>query len=54
MHSLQGETVAYTDKYGLISGGAAAAAVLLQKQMKYRQSHGIGLFLSSFSKALMS
>lgn len=46
-HSLQGETVTYTDKYGLVAGGAAAAAALLQKQMKYRQSHGIGLFITS-------
>ncbi|KAG0626048.1 hypothetical protein M758_2G098600 [Ceratodon purpureus] len=39
--TLQGETVTYTDKYGLIAGGAAAAAALIKKQMKYRQSHGI-------------
>jgi hypothetical protein len=38
----QGETVNYADKLGLIAGGAVAAAVLLRKQMQYRQSHGIG------------
>lgn len=42
LHSLQGQTVTYTDKYGLLAGGAAAAAALVQKQMQYGQSHGIG------------
>ncbi|XP_024394923.1 uncharacterized protein [Physcomitrium patens] len=39
--TLQGQTVTFTDKYGLIVGGAAAAVALLQKQMQYKQSHGI-------------
>ncbi|KAG0614777.1 hypothetical protein M758_6G202600 [Ceratodon purpureus] len=39
--TLQGQTVTYTDKYGLLAGGAAAAAALVQKQMQYGQSHGI-------------
>lgn len=39
--TLQGEAVNYADKLGLIAGGAAAAAALLQKQIQYRQSYGI-------------
>ncbi|KAL3677457.1 hypothetical protein R1sor_027405 [Riccia sorocarpa] len=39
--TLQGEIVSMADKYGLVAGGAAAAAKLVQKQMQYRQSHGI-------------
>ncbi|KAL2632592.1 hypothetical protein R1flu_004071 [Riccia fluitans] len=39
--TLQGEVVSMADKYGLIAGGAAAAAKLVQKQMQYKQSHGI-------------
>lgn len=39
--TLQGEAVNYADKFGLIAGGAAAAAALLRKQLQYRQSYGI-------------
>ncbi|KAG6548773.1 hypothetical protein Mapa_009534 [Marchantia paleacea] len=39
--TLQGEIVSMADKYGLIAGGAAAAAKLVQKQVQYKQSHGI-------------
>lgn len=39
--TLQGETVHYADKMGLIAGGAAAAAALLRKQMQYKQAYGI-------------
>ncbi|KAJ7565464.1 hypothetical protein O6H91_02G062200 [Diphasiastrum complanatum] len=39
--TLQGEAVSLADKYGLLAGGALAAATLLRKQVQYRQSHGI-------------
>ncbi|KAI5069095.1 hypothetical protein GOP47_0015396 [Adiantum capillus-veneris] len=39
--TLQGEAVNYADKLGLVAGGAAAAAVLLKKQVQYRQAYGI-------------
>jgi 2-phospho-L-lactate guanylyltransferase (CobY/MobA/RfbA family) len=41
---IQGETVALADVYGLVAGGAAAAAVLFRKQVQYRQQYGIGEF----------
>jgi NADPH:quinone reductase-like Zn-dependent oxidoreductase len=39
--TLQGETVALADVYGLVAGGAAATAVLFRKQVQYRQQYGI-------------
>ncbi|CAM6108383.1 unnamed protein product [Calypogeia fissa] len=39
--TLQGEIVSLADKYGLIAGGAAATSKLVQKQLQYKQSHGI-------------
>lgn len=41
---IQGETVTLADRYGLVAGGAAAAAVLLRKQVQYQQQYGIGEF----------
>lgn len=39
--TLQGETVNYSDKLGLVAGSAAATATLLRKQLQYKQSYGI-------------
>ncbi|GBG65195.1 hypothetical protein CBR_g49987 [Chara braunii] len=40
--TLQGEVVKLADLYGLVLGGARAAANLFQKQLLYKNSHGIG------------
>ncbi|EYU44984.1 hypothetical protein ABFS82_13G070200 [Erythranthe guttata] len=39
--TLQGEAASLTDKYGMVVGLPMSTAILLQKQMQYRYSHGI-------------
>ncbi|RWR89633.1 reticulon-4-interacting protein 1, mitochondrial-like protein isoform X1 [Cinnamomum micranthum f. kanehirae] len=39
--TLQGETAALADRYGLLAGIPAATSILLKKQIQYRYSHGI-------------
>ncbi|XP_078429100.1 groES-like zinc-binding alcohol dehydrogenase family protein [Wolffia australiana] len=40
--TLQGEAASLADRYGIAAGLPAATAVLMQKQLRYRLSHGIG------------